>query len=361
MTTATTTQSRKRSTSGRGRRGATLVVVAIMFTVVVGIAAMALDFSRMYAFKAQIKTLADAAAMSAILDRKEGRTEVQAETNAFVLIPINRVEGSGQATMAAADIQPVTWHPITRVANDTPWTLANAVKVATHYTSSYTLARIFGASSKTLHDTTVTLFGSLSTSNCIKPIAMPYAAILAKLGHTAPYNLNYNLTAADVEYLDNTQTEIQFSGLANNAAPDASAPGNFGWVDTNTGNIGNKNDEIASALTSCQSGSLGVGSTLEGVTGVRNANVVRDAIDLLCGGTTNCDLSKPPILIAIYDAGSGTGNNATFHVKYIGAFKFTRQNNQNDLFGYLTSTDVAPTGDVLPQPGPANIRPQIVK
>lgn len=360
----TTTPSRlgKQSKSRRSRRGGTLVVVAIMFTVLMGISAMALDFSRMYEFRAQIKTLADAAAMSAILDRKGGLTETQAENNAFGLIPVNRVEGSGAATMAAGDVTPVTWHPSTRTANDTPWTLANAVKVSVNYTSNYTLARVFGATSKTLNDTTVALFGSLVTSSCMAPIAMPYASILQKLGRD-PTVLSYNLTEADIATLKSPSAELQFMGLGANAAPEASAPGNFGWVDTNS-ESGHSNAQIAAALLGCTSGNSGTGDDLSGVPGARNANDVRDAVETRCGGPSTCNMSYPPILIAIYDSGTGTGGTATFHVKYIGAFKFTRWDfhaGDIELYGYLTATDVAPTGEVIPMPGPATVRPQIVK
>jgi len=366
MITTTPSRLRKQSKSKRSRRGGTLVVVAIMFTVLMGISAMALDFSRMYEFRAQIKTLADAAAMSAILDRKAGTTEGTAETKAFVLTPINRVEGSGQATMEAGDIEPVMWHPPTRIANDTPWNVANAVRVAVHYTSNYTLARVFGATSKTLNDTSIALFGSLISSSCLAPIAMPYASILQKLGHVAPYNLSYNLTAADIATLTTPSAEIQFSGLGNNAAPDASAPGNFGWIDADNSAETNPNTQIANALLGCTSGNLGVGADPLGLTGQRNSSIIGSAIDILCGAelrgnSTNCDLSRPPILVAIYDAGTGTGSNATFHIKYIGAFKFTRQTNQNDLWGYLTTTNAAPTGEVSPTPGPVTVPPQLVK
>ena len=50
MITTTPSRLRKQSKSKRSRRGGTLVVVAIMFTVLMGISAMALDFSREQAF-----------------------------------------------------------------------------------------------------------------------------------------------------------------------------------------------------------------------------------------------------------------------------------------------------------------------
>ena len=180
------------------------------------------------------------------------------------------------------------------------------------------------------------------------------------------YNLSYNLTAADIATLTTPSAELQFSGLGNNAAPEASAPGNFGWIDADNTAETNPNQMVANALLGCTSGNMGVGTDAIGITGQRNSAAIGSAIDFLCGAelrgnSVNCDLSRPPVLVAIYDSGTGTGSNATFHIKYIGAFKFTRQTNQNDLWGYLTTTDAAPNGEVSPVPGPVTIKPQLVK
>jgi hypothetical protein len=343
------------SPARRERRGVTLVLVALMFMVILGFSALALDAARMYSFNAQLKTLSDAAAMSAVLDLTNGVSKGQAETNAIALASLNHVDGRGVATIAASDITGVSWNFTTRASGAAgSWNAANAVQVTVHYTASWSLARVFGGSNtKVLNQSTIAAGGSLSTSNCLKPFAIPYAALLAKLSYSSPYPMGHDLTNAEVALLDDVTSAIK---LTDNDTPGAGAPGNFGWVDVNTTNIGNKNQEIAAAMTGCVSSGLGVGSTLDGITGVRNAKVVRDAIDVMCGGTSNngtgtCDATYDPILVPIYDSGTGTGNNATFHVKYVGAFKLTRVDSDG-LWGYLTSLHVDPSGTLSSSPGP---------
>ena len=58
----------------RNRRGATLVLVAMLGVVLFMFVGIAIDFGRMYAFKSQLQTRADAAAMAGIVDVQNGIT-----------------------------------------------------------------------------------------------------------------------------------------------------------------------------------------------------------------------------------------------------------------------------------------------
>ena len=331
------------------RRGATLVLVAIMLSVIMGLAAMAVDLSRMYSFKSDLKSLADAAALSVSLDQRIGLSEAQAEANAFLLRSANKVDGGNTATMTASDITPVSWNFNTKVATSATWATANAAQVVVSYTANWTLARVFGANTKTLSDTSIAAFGSDTTSSCLKPMAMPYGAVLQKLGKSTPYDMNYVLTRADIDALDNSTTPTKLFDA--NSSP-GGTPGFFGWIDVNTTNVGNKNQEIAAAITGCVSRGLGVGSDIEVFTGNRSNKTIADAMDALCGGSSICDAAKPPFFVSIYSSTAGTGSNATVRVKYIGAFKLTRQDSDG-LWGYLTSVNSPPIGGQLSNaPGP---------
>jgi hypothetical protein len=76
-------------------------------------------------------------------------------------------------------------------------------------------------------------------------------------------------------------------------------------------------------------------------------------MEQVCGGTSLCDVSKPPVLVPIIDQVTGTGTNATYRVKYIGAFKLTRMD-ANNFYGYLTSTSVPASGPLSNTPGPVS-------
>ena len=341
----------------RERRGATLVVVAIMFTMLVSFAALGLDFSRMYSFKNEIKRSADAGAMSFALDRAIGVSRASSESKTFALNAGNTVEGSQVPTMASGDLQAIHWEFSSSAITNTSWTDAttNGARVSTRYTANWTLGKVFSSTSKTLYDTSYAAFGSLTTSSCLKPIAISYASLLAKL-QPPQTNTSWTLSQTDVEQLNDYTNSIPFIEM--NKAD--GSPGGFGWVDVAPGSPGTKNDKVAAALEpgACTSGSTGNGSTLQGVPGTRST--FQDALDRLCGGVwtghgNNAEMlcSGPEFLVPIYDFGNGSGgNNATYHVKYIGAFKLYKQDNK-DLFGYLTAITVPPSGTLSNAAGPA--------
>ena len=53
-------------TDRTSRRGATIVLVAILMTVIIGFAGVAIDLSRLYVMRAQLQTTADATAIAGI-------------------------------------------------------------------------------------------------------------------------------------------------------------------------------------------------------------------------------------------------------------------------------------------------------
>ena len=54
----------------RNRSGATLVLVAILMTVIIGFAGIAIDASRLYVMRAQLQTTADASAIAGIVESR---------------------------------------------------------------------------------------------------------------------------------------------------------------------------------------------------------------------------------------------------------------------------------------------------
>ena len=197
----------------RKRRGVTLVLVALLITVLTGLTAFGVDFSRMYAARAQLKVVTDAAALSAVTDLAKGVTDKSvADARALLLRRTNLVEQRTLTDdeMNGNDIVPVRWSrnavaPFPVVA----WRDANAVQVTARYTASWLLARIFGVTQKRLSATSVAALGSPWQSHCFKPWAIPYTNVLATLGRT-PTDTSYRLTDADIALLRDNRVPIAF-------------------------------------------------------------------------------------------------------------------------------------------------------
>lgn len=201
------TPPQRRGRVRRERRGATILLVAITLTVLLAMAGLAVDFARMYVFKAQLKTLADAAALSAVTDLKNGAAEGPARDRAINMREGNRVEGA-LASIAPADIEPGTWvigSPGTFVPG--PWIGATAVRVTARYTADFTLGRAIGAAAQTLSETSVAALGSYVSSACVAPFAIPYTAIVDAIGpaKSAPLNL---LSPSDLENLASSDSVL---------------------------------------------------------------------------------------------------------------------------------------------------------
>ncbi len=318
---------------------------------------MAMDFSRMYSFKAELKTLSDAAAMSAALDLVNGVTESQAESHVTSLLSLNRVEGSQLASITSSDVTPVTWNFATKVASSTTWANANAVQVVAHYTASWSLARMFNVTTRVLSETSIAALGSRKTHSCIKPFVFPYGAVLSQLGKS-PTNVAYNLTAVDINALSSYGTAKAF---AENDSINATATAEYEWGNTYQG--GTTQANFASALTGCASGTLGVDSILRARPNIGDTTSILNAEDALCGSATVC--ATPTIMVPIYDSGVDTtvtiaaGQTVctgkkkkqhctttttttyqsyalTYHIKYVGAFQLTKQDTSG-IWGYFTT------------------------
>ena len=322
----------------RSRRGATLVLVAIMLSVIMGLAAMTVDFSRMYEFKAELKTLADGAAMSAILDQRNGLTEAQAEANAFLLRSANTVDGGQTATMTASDISPVLWNFTNKSSTSATWATANAVQVVVSYSANWTLARVFGTNTKTLRDTSIAAFGAVTTSNCATATGFPYAVLLKAVGRTSPYDVNSSLTVAEITTLkNNTSAQARYL-TESNSLPAATTDNQFGWYNLEPGNGGNKFDQVIAEYGSCNSPNFGVGTTpsFTGSSFLKNGKL--DAT-LTALSVSTAD----PVIVGFY--------GSTNAIKYLGVFKFTGYDN-NGISGYFTSVSEIPSGTVSSAPGP---------
>ncbi|MEN9817588.1 MAG: putative Flp pilus-assembly TadE/G-like, partial [Gemmatimonadota bacterium] len=112
------------------RRGGTLVLVAVLLTVLVGCAALAVDLARAYGVRTQLRTVADAAALSAATDLARTAPQGDAVARALQLRSGNRVGGTvlGDAGMGAGDVVPGTWDFTAGAFTPSAWAAATAVR-----------------------------------------------------------------------------------------------------------------------------------------------------------------------------------------------------------------------------------------
>src|SRR6185437_11257051 len=161
------------------RRGATLVLVAILMTVIIGFAGIAIDASRLYVMRAQLQTTADASAIAGIVEVKDKRP-TNAPTAALSYVPLNTVERQS-ATMSASDVEGGSWDFTTNTFTPlASWTdpALNAVRTTATYQGAYTLARIFGVTTKTVQARAVGALGFVSNTSCLRPWAVSYQTLL---------------------------------------------------------------------------------------------------------------------------------------------------------------------------------------
>lgn len=352
------------------RRGVSMVLVAIMIFVLMGMAGIAIDYARLYAFKTQLQTAADAAAMAGAVQLVKGPV-----SNTTVYGSATTIGGQNLVEQQAANLSPkcIEWNISTgqRVFPDPldcTDSRVNAVRVEADYVAQYSLSRIFGAQNVTLPAYAIAAVGSVGTSTCLKPWAVPYQNILTILGQN-PNNISYNLTNADVNNLRNSQTTIAFKisqqgDSALNTATGTYFPGNYYAVrypplrdangGTRGGTLGNPlsggNVYSNNISGNCTAGLVQVGDWLE----VENGNMVgptRQGVAALCGQTGNDFDCNPPIHVQIpIWAGSTQSGLAEVQVKYIGAFALTGYH-QGSVYGYLEAINL-PAGGFSGTPGP---------
>jgi Flp pilus assembly protein TadG len=326
----------------RSRRGATLITVCITITVLLGMVGVGVDVARAYAFKTQLKTVTDAAAMAGAIDVVKNVRGVQPRTTATSYIPLNKVNGLNTATLTSVDA--VAWDFNTRTVTNTyaDWdpVAANGVRVTATYSVPMTFARVFGVSTIPITETTIAAVGGVGASGCMKPWAVHYRALLNQLDESrplatgAPRTNAYNLTADDVAYLSSNNVLTKL--LSNNTA--TTSGGNIAQVATwreeyGPASSGNAyRDAIRGVIPCNMMRTFAPGDPLPASAGA-GAGQTRDALYDFCtanGGATGGNgaqnpiecTGSPAVKLVMYTEGTGDGGaNQTYSVKTTGIFK----------------------------------------
>jgi len=328
----------------RNRRGATLVLIGIMMTVMVGMTGAAVDFSRMYAFKAQLQEIADAGAMAGAIELVKGRNNAFVPDSSRKFTQLNHVNGADTAWVARDSVQGGTWDFTNRTFTPKTWGDAsvNSVRVSAIYTAPYTFARIFGANTSALSGVAVAAVGYVGVTNCLKPWAVSYADMLKALPNGATLNpLTYNLTAADVQYLSSNQAPVAFQ--VDNSDP--TAGGNIANVKVS--DPWNGSNSYKDAISgSCANLEIGPGTWLD-ASPAEGQGTTTNAVKTLCGVNgqgQNAFACNQAVKLAVWDQMNGANGGAPvqYRVKFVGAFVITGYDPGNG--GGKTSTPQRVTG-----------------
>lgn len=365
------------------RKGATLVLVAMLMVVLTGFVGVGVDFARAYAFKTQLKTVTDAAALAGVVEMVGGNTDAtQPQDTALAYVPLNTIEGIQPALSGPDSVDAVAWDFDKRGIDSTKGVYgslgddydhpdANALRVVARYTMSTTFGQIFGVTNWTLVDTTIAALGSVGPQDCLKPWAVSYTTLLQSLfpNGLPPEGVNYNLKPEDVAALTTNQSPVTLLQGSGNPT----TPGNIAQVVTYEpewpAQVPDANGSpYAKAIktSTCPNMVIGPGTWLETDPGAGSGQTGGPLKDFCTthGGVTaqgqNFTCNDPPkIKLAMWDINNGlSGNNLEYRVKYVGVFavtgfqKATGQpgTNPDQVFGYFSSmaADGGFTGGVGP-------------
>lgn len=171
----------------RNRRGATLVLVALSMTVVLGFMAFAVDLSQMAAYRSELQRAVDAGAHAGALQLTKARYDSAAAVAAS-FTAANLVFGKAPTIDA---VEYGTWNNAT--ATFTPICAglacgkatingADAIRISAHGSGSTIFAGILGALGFSVQAKAVGWAAKTVTSTgCLKPLALPYTTLTKAL------------------------------------------------------------------------------------------------------------------------------------------------------------------------------------
>ena len=164
----------------KARKGATLVIAAVLIVVVGGMAAFAVDLARIYSGVNEMQTGADAGAMA-------GAIRLQDAPGASPVAVVQSFATSNSAfgsaiSIASGDVEGGIWDDSTKTFTITAWTIANAVRVTSRTTPSLAFGRLMSRSSLNANRSATAWIANQSTRDCIKPWGVPLGEVSTLLG-----------------------------------------------------------------------------------------------------------------------------------------------------------------------------------
>lgn len=176
------------------RRGATIVFVALFAVAIVGLAAFAIDVSRLYVGVNELQTGADASAL-------RGARFLQLNRDQSPVAAIASFDDRNQALDAPIDVsfsgvRPVFWDPAgsPQATYLNSWTNANAVEVTADRMTGLLFGRALSAVNSTPRRRAIAWIANITAVDCPTPWGFPMLALNEHLyGSTSPNTVNANI------------------------------------------------------------------------------------------------------------------------------------------------------------------------
>lgn len=167
----------------RTRRGATLVFVALLGLLLVGMAAFAIDLSRAFVGTNELQTGTDAAALRGALRLQ--MVPGASPADSVVAFASGNPALAAPITVNSSDVLPMFFDPATNTASGSTWALANAVQVTAQRSVGLFFGRVLRSMSPMASRTSIAWLANLSASKCIVPWTVPMESILPLVGAAA--------------------------------------------------------------------------------------------------------------------------------------------------------------------------------
>ncbi|WP_206044522.1 Tad domain-containing protein [Gemmatimonas groenlandica] len=234
--------------------------VAVFALALVGLAAFAIDLSRLYVGTNELQTGADAAALRGALQLQynpgtdpSGVTSTFAASNQALNQPV---------TLGADDVKPVFWdpdaNPKATILN--AWTNANAVQVTASRSTGLLFGRIISTVSPAPQRRAIAWIANVASSTCLKPWGMPMSSVLQLVGASAspirPLTSAELVTLRNLSILDRTIIIAPpYSG--NGQVPNATPNGNWNALRINGNGMRQYQDAVEDVTCSNTSTAVG--------------------------------------------------------------------------------------------------------
>ena len=180
----------RRTRRPTNRRGATVILVALLIVPLVALAAMAVDVGWWQVGANQLQTSADAAALAGAralqLYRAQGGVQTTVETYATNTANSNKAFAQ-TVTIPTGGIEPVWWNPTARTVTASNWTDANAVRVTTSATPGLVFGGVARSVAPTVTRQGVAWIANVNNGSCIKPWALPYKVLYDRMQSITGY------------------------------------------------------------------------------------------------------------------------------------------------------------------------------
>ena len=280
------------------RRGAVLVMVALMLTALLGFGAFAIDLSQVMAYRSELQRSADAAALAGAVKLATASPQL-ADDEARSYSALNPVMGASPTI--TVELGKWTGTSLTSAHGGDGSFEDEAIRVQLSSTSPSIFARFLGSDSATVQAEAIAWVSPrVELTDCVKPFAIPYQALTATID---PFgNVNRPLSQNDLNAIRRIPTTLTFCLKEGELCDTSDTPTPGAHLNSFlVMNLGGSQGSIGNNIESCVSRRLGPDSVLSVLSSNSDdyVSTVSDAKDVWCNqfGTVPCVMK-----VILYDA-----------------------------------------------------------